>query len=385
MDSPSTIETPSLYHCFPRPSLVSGGQGQSPVRVVQQGKNSVGLEILESIICDGLVCTSEVLRAWTDPLRVEQMGEKRELREITRQTRACFTLCTADDLARPLANARFRDHSGRESTRPASHLDLFGSFGIGLDPLHARRIGVMPAMYFYTVSGTHDDGPEAILRRLAEARQALMALHMVEERSGRVRIPWVHTEWHEERASSQELGFTVDKAGVRARLSRLSSSDAASVFDLFDVDKRTSWQIVDKIDFILGLFQNTDSFIEDSPLAFYEQREWRLPYMSQMNLGWYSLGKHPRGRDPDRRHNNRGARRVRALLESAKGRPLTEEEAKATWVLFEVDKAPFATLISEIVCPPDQADAVGEIVARAQNGSRLRRDVKVTPLGLPRR
>ena len=238
----------------------------------------------------------------------------------------------------------------------------------------------MPALYFYTVSGTEDGGPEDVLRRLAEARQALIALHFVEERSGKVRIPWLHTEYHEERASSEELGFDVDNVEVKSRLERLSSKKAVGIFDLFDVDKRSSWQIIDKINFILGLFQNTDSFVEDSPLAFYEQREWRLPYMSQSHLGWYSLGEHPIGRDPDRKFNHRGARHVRELLDSARGRAMTEDEAKASWVLFEVDGAPFAKLIDEIICPPNQVDNIAALIKQGKQRGRLHHDIRISPL-----
>lgn len=348
--------------------------------MVRECDNTRGLAILQSILADGLACTSEALRSWTDPLRVERLGEKRELRFIARQTRSCFTLCTTEELARPHASVRFRDANGRVAVRPASHLDLFGSFGIALDPLRARRIGVMPTMYFYTVSGTQSGGPEDILHRLAEARQALTALHLVEERSRRVEIPWIDAPTPEGRASSEELGFFIDKAVIRERIDRISRREASFIFDIFDLDRRTSWQIVDKIDFILGLFQNTDSFLEDSPLSFYEQREWRLPYISQPNLGWYSLGEHPRCRDPDRPHNDCGAHRVRTILESAKGRPLTSDEACATWVLFEVDNAPFATLIDEIVCPPAYKEEVENIVQEAKKSGKAPQKIKITPI-----
>ena len=351
-----------------------------PVRVLRRSNDTLGLKILESILFEGLVCTSEVLRAWTDPIRVAKLGVERELHSVTRQTRACFTLCTAEDLARPHATVRFLEPSGREASRSTSHLELFGSFGIGINPLGARRIGIMPAMYFYTLSGAEDGGPEDVLWRLAEARQSLVALHVIEELSGKVPIPWIHTSVREERSSSEELGLSVSKEEVKSKLNKLTPQEASRIFDLFALDRRTSWQIIDKIDFVLGLFQNTDSFVEDSPLAFYEQREWRLPYISQKNLRWYSLGVHPRCRDPDGQSRSDGRGWVRRLLESGRGKSLSDDEAKATWVLYEVDSEPFAHLIEEVVCPPLHTEAVRAIVTKAPDAGRMRSNVRIKPL-----
>ncbi|PDT60519.1 hypothetical protein CO678_15925 [Bradyrhizobium diazoefficiens] len=239
-------------------------------------------------------------------------------------------------------------------------------------------MGVMPAMYYYQIEGVEDGGPEEMLRRLYEAKQTLLALHSIEERSGKVRMPWVHTAFSDERATSHDLGLTVDDQRVEGAIRGLVPRKAEAILPLFDVDRRSSWQIVDKINYILGLFQNTDSSVEHSPLAFYEQREWRLPYNSQTNLGWYSLGNHPTIRDPQKSENIRAAGVVLKMIERMKGRSLTESERDSTWVLFEVDRLPFASIIEEIICPTHAADRVERLVRSEISSGKLNRNVKIS-------
>jgi hypothetical protein len=371
------VTKPTLYHCFPRPKLVRREADDMVVRIPHSTNDSVGLDILEAIFNYGLVCTSEPLRVKTDPLRVLAEGRASELHTISEQTRACFTLSAFEDLSVPHASGYFRK-DGQDVLMPASHFDLFGGFGIAIDPIVGRRLGIMPAMYYYRIEGVDEGGPEEMLRRLHEAKQTLLALHLIEEKSGKVRIPWIHTAISSERATSNDLGLTVDDKRVETIIRELGSDKAAAILPLFDVDRRSSWQIIDKINYLLGLFQNTDSSFEHSPLAFYEQREWRLPYNSQSNLGWYSLGNHPKIRDPQKSENILAAEIVLKTVERIKGRSLTNSERDSTWVLFEVDALPFASNIEEIVCPNYMADRVERLVRREIHRGKINRGVKIS-------
>jgi len=332
----------------------------------------------------GLLCTSEKLRVSPDPLRASVEGREATEETIAVQTRACFTLCAFEDLTASQASAYFQI-DGRNISKPASHFDLFGGFGIALDPIAGRRMGVMPAMYYYRIDGVDDGAPEEMLRRLHEAKLTLLALHLIEEVSGAVRIPWLHTPVLNERTTSEALGLNVDDARVREAIRALTQRNAAGLLRLFDVDRRSSWQMVDKINYVLGLFQNTDSSIEDSPLAFYEQREWRLPYNSQTNLSWYSLGEHPAIRDPLKRENLASAHALLAQIERLRGRPLNPEERSATWVLFAVDGRPFSWGIEEIICPSWALTRVEDLVGREIARGGLAPSVRISLSDLPSR
>lgn len=254
--------------------------------------------------------------------------------------------------------------------RPASHFDLFGPVGFGLDPIQARRIGIMPAMYHYSASDVSDTAPTELLRRLAETRQTLLSLHLIEERSG-APLPHTHTPIMSERTTSEALGLVPSSQSQRLLLEKLAASDAQLVADLFYFDRRAFWELVDKLEFLLGLFQDTDSTIEESRLAFFEQREWRLPYNSQENTRWYCLGGQPKIRDPNRTDNTSNAEKTLAALEAARGRSLSEEEKKATWVLKEVDGRPFSRMIREIICPREQREDAAKLIQRSISNGML--------------
>ena len=49
---------------------------------------------------------------------------------------------------------------------------------------------------------------------------------------------------------------------------KLSEAQRREVFELFNTDRETALSLVGFIDMMLSLFQQTDSSLEDSPLAF---------------------------------------------------------------------------------------------------------------------
>ncbi len=302
---------------------------------------------------------------------------------MTTQTRACFTHCSFSELAEAKVDAFFCSHEGEDAEvvrKSASHFDLFGSFAIAIDPLEARRIGVMPAMYFYSFPDIDDTGPEDLLRRLSETRQTLLALHMLEEIAGNVEIPFLHSPYEQERSSSKELGLVVDDENARKVLENTRRFRARKSLAGLQFDRRTYWQLVDKIEYLLGLFQNTDSTIEESPLAFFEQREWRLPYNSQVNTTWFSLGEHPKIRDPNYERFAEPRREILKIVQGTNGRKASLSELKATWVLNSVDGKPFSQLIRRIVCPEQCFKRTKALVDKSKRIGLLRNDTKLVTI-----
>ena len=336
----------------------------------------------ESILSNGLLCASEELTVRTDPLRVRDFGVESKKEIVTRQTRACFTHGSLTELSLKRVKANFIsfvDGCQGVNQELSSHFDLFGRFAIAIDPLEARRIGVMPAMYYYSFPEIGESGPESLLRRLSETRQTLLALHTLEEKSDTVEIPFLHSSHFDERASSRELGLVVDNPEMHLILERTSKYRAKEILMGFQFDRRTFWQLVDKIEYLLGLFQNADSTLEDSPLAYYEQREWRLPYNSQQNTIWYSLGLHPKIRDPNAAEYRDCKQDILKLLKKVNTRELSNEERKATWVLHSVDGSRFSRLIRSVVCPKECLDYVTTTIDSYKQNGALRDDIKIVP------
>jgi len=71
---------------------------------------------------------------------------------------------------------------------------------------------------------------------------------------------------------------------------RLSVAQRRELFELFNTDREPALSLVGFIDMMLSLFQETDSYFDHSPLAFYQQREWRLIHHMRESAIWYCLG-----------------------------------------------------------------------------------------------
>ena len=268
------------------------------------------------------------------------------------------------------------EHDSR--SKQASHLDLFGPFAIALNPIDARRIGIMPTIYFYRLSHMYSSGPEDLLRRLSEVRQTLIALHIIEECSQTQDIPFRNTKSLKERTSSKSLGLYLNNPKAQLKLERLSRREARHFIDFLQFNRRTFWQLVDRIEYILGLFQDTDS--ENSPMDYYKQREWRLPLDFQANTVWYSLGNHPKIRNPKSEMFAGNVSQILDLYQTLRSGELSQEILNATWVLNLVDGKPFSQMIKEIICPSYCYNDVMNLVDKAKQLDKLLNSTKVTPI-----
>ena len=209
-----------------------------------------------------------------------------EKKNFSDQCRSCFTMARFEELKEPRAIANFENQLGDIEESPASHFDLFGRFGIGIDSIHGRAMNILPAMYFYKVSGSEESLSTHLLRRLIEIREILKVLSEIEFRyHGQKHFPFPQSD-------AARLGFTViDDIEVRQAIERINKYKANRILKPFKVDRLLAWNYVDYLDILISLFQDTDSTLEDSPLSFYEQREWRMVFHHHDDLEWISAEK----------------------------------------------------------------------------------------------
>jgi hypothetical protein len=287
-----------LFHAFPRPEHKTNSAGSVVRNPPTDEDRRRGLEILRLILTYGLLCTPERFMLYpnygTDNEEKRKYLEQGKPHDEIIQSRACFTLVNSLDLSKEY------ELSQNGQIRYSTHTDLFGEFAIGLDPVEAREIGVMPTVYYYrhnvrrsfeTIAGLGGQ----IVERLDEIRNVFSILSHIEA------IPHQGTEREELHPPPHELkrrGIKIRyESDIEAELAKIKAEEAALIFRLFDSDRIPAWNMVDFIHIMLSLYQTTDSTIEDAPLAFFQQREWRLVLHMMEGLKWFSLGSHPENRD----------------------------------------------------------------------------------------
>jgi hypothetical protein len=236
--------TLKLYHSFPRPAL----RHTSSFDLA-----ALGVEALHMMINFGAVLTPEDLIVPRNPAASPDGPARTQFP----QERVCFTLMNREELDEPGPGGR-------------SHAEQFGPFAIGLDPIRARALGVVPVMYFY--GGTHAINVSyEMLYRLRELRTLLSALARVEARAGRRgrEVP--------PGLELDDLGLAeIDRAPLSPRIEALSPDEARAVAGLFDTERVPAWNMIEWIDIILNFFQTADSKTTSDSLAYFQQREWRI-------------------------------------------------------------------------------------------------------------
>src|SRR5262249_18570362 len=133
---------------------------------------------------------------------------------------------------------------------------------------------------------------------------------------------------------------------VMRKVYGLSKRRRLKVFELFDIDREGALNLVSFTEMMLSLFQETDSTIDGSVLAFYQQREWRLIHHMRLGMIWYCLGQQPEFRDRQRRSRPLHIAQLRRTVEILSGETRTEEYFKHCWLLEKVDGMPIRQLIS---------------------------------------
>ena len=152
----------------------------------------------------GLLMTPENLRIDKNRRAYNVELQKTEFSQI----RACFTLIDRGQLWQ-----RLRRGTGEVQ----SHVDLFGKFAIGLDPIEARRLGAIPVIYFYRGTSKDINMSMEILYNLRELRSLAVAIARIEARAA---IPGRDT--YGDRVLD-ELGYTLEgDPVVKERIERMS-------------------------------------------------------------------------------------------------------------------------------------------------------------------
>lgn len=339
-----------LFHSFMRPFT------RSHRSIVPTGDrdHELSFHTLELILKYGLVCTPEQFPLFADaaserPAKVELLNQNIGYDTIS-QSRACFTLLDSLELAQEY---RPSDTGPEEYW---SHADLFGEFAIGLDPIEARDLGILPVVYTYRHTTFNRELPSSglgsqVVHRLDEMRTLLAILSRVESANGlRCAAPW---EMLRPLMSVLRYEPKIDR-----KLQDLSPADAETVFEFFDTDRIAAWNLADIVTILLSLYQTTDSTFADAPLAFFQQREWRLVHHVRLGTEWYSLGDHEEYRDPlmpkyeDARSEIND--HVSDVWQRRQKDPLKYDWFRNhCWVIAKIDGKPFRDFVREIIVPSE--------------------------------
>lgn len=262
-------DEPFLFHCFPSKF---GALNNREIGSAQNVNNdviskTVGLEILRSTLSSGLLLTTESV-----PVARLPGSEQADYPPIKiEQSRACFTLATCESLTQPNP---FLGHS---------HLDVFGYFGIGLDPIAARDFEMCPVTYYYAPNEEQQHYPlsSANVHALIEVREILSQLTLLEAKQDLSDYPTT--------SRYRDVEPFFEKAGVgllhqpperlsklNQRCEKISANEIRPVLECLQTDKRPLWQLVEAIDLITGLYQTADSSSLGASMYYYSQLEWRI-------------------------------------------------------------------------------------------------------------
>jgi hypothetical protein len=362
-----------LFHSFPRPRRVGLN-----TRADEDRRDATSLLVLESILRYGILCTPERLNIF--PAHLTMNRRKRKLLESGSpeyshsQSRFCLTLCDAPELferkIRGIVPAS--DGPRSEERHPVSHADLFGFFAVAFDPLSARRLGIVPTVYFspsdifghrFLPGGGEAPGLNIqIVQRLKELRE-LLIVHAMIERSVTTadgsQLPG------DDVLHALDLRLPFEDEIVR-RVYALSDDDRRRVFDLFDIDRELALGLVSFTEMMLSLFQETDSSADAGVLAFYQQREWRLIHHMREGMLWYCLGEQPVFRNPFATMRRKEIERLKSIVNEVAASERSESYFKHCWLLEQVDGVHVNQFIANVVVPARMLQRVREAVRRAE-------------------
>jgi hypothetical protein len=344
-----------LYHAFPRPrgNYLDSKRG-----------HELGFRILELILTHGLLCTPERFTIEPDP-STQNLEKRRRLmngepeEEIT-QSRACFTLLHLEELSQRITAS---------SDVTPSHQELFGDFAIGFDAIEAREIGILPVVYFY--KSEHDIpfsiskhkkisglGSE-IVHRLLEIRTLLSILANIEAIADPIDLELPS------RQKLKEIGITLNyESEIEKKIDGLTRNEACRIFDLFNSDRVVTWSIHDFVTMLLSFYQTVDSTAASEPLAFFNQREWRLIHHFRPGLLWFNLSMTPKILNPVEEIFLQSKLSIREFLKELwQVEQLREDRIEKFWVLAGVGDYNFRDFVREVVVPRDYVDRALRLVS----------------------
>lgn len=262
-----------FYHSFPRTVDRNGVRFLSP-----NEEESIGLDILDSIVEHGLLLTPEefrIPREFNQPASTIERTLKRPGR------RACFTALDENEL---------NDHS-----------KTFGSFCLAIDAIDARLLGMMPTMYVY--SATNDSQTKTIditdggfgiglVHRLRDIHALCSSLANFEAKLKKVddRFSYAYCQ---ETLNFFGMQIEDDDNNIGA-FNDTSTILAKQIIEHLPAKRAPMQDLVMAIEMLLGMFQSTDGHT-GKDLLYYAQREWRLigMYSPNVNLIHMDLESYP--------------------------------------------------------------------------------------------
>ncbi|HLG54459.1 MAG TPA: hypothetical protein VI485_03955 [Vicinamibacterales bacterium] len=268
------------------------------------------------------------------------------------QSRMCFTLCEERELFQRFARGYVPPSFRGERPPLAAHADLFGAFSLAVDVPAARQIGILPATYYspvdaqgqrYNALGGSPGLHLQIIQKLKELRDVSVVLAIV-ERSLTVGGEQLPTD---DMLKALDIGLPYQPDIIK-KAYQLSVAQRRELFELFNTDREPALSLVGFIDMMLSLFQETDSYFDGTPLAFYQQREWRLIHHMRQGALWYCLGNQPVFRNPLARARLDAIRELRHDLGGARR---DDEYFSNCWVLEQIDGTPLREFISCFIVP----------------------------------
>lgn len=233
----------------------------------------------------------------------------------------------------------------------------------------------MPTVYYYKYDKYNSSKKTAglgsqIIERLDEMRGLFSVLSYIEAKADVGKNAPVMPSVEDLQSMDIRVRHQKD---IEAELARLSMKDASFVFRLLNTDRVSAWNLVDFVEIMLSLYQTTDSTIEDAPLAFFHQREWRLVHHMMDGLVWFGLGNHFGGRDPFAQHFRDEKHKISEWVKKIFSQRLKEIEKEKkekyiewvfnhSWVLTGTQELHFRDFVHEIVAPEDYCQKVQQLV-----------------------
>ncbi|MGF2033732.1 MAG: hypothetical protein RMZ43_000115 [Nostoc sp. CmiVER01] len=371
-----------LYHCFPRHLSTFRSEINRDIIVSEELYHQIGNLLLKSILENGLLLTPESfsvrdsqylhrqnLWEWQTPSQ-EQIGNRFQMQQV----RACFTLATAFELKRPIPGTSPLSSHNQGASSLISHFDLFGGFAIGLDPIEARSLGAIPTIYHYPPVnnytsplysyGTGSTLSFELISRLIEARKLLIGLAYIEA------LADGNCEHSLTIRQLQEMGQTLDdepKSVIEAA-SHLNKNLAKQIYPLFDTERVPIWNIIEHIELLLSLFQVADSLKRDRPLAYFQQKEWRIIQYNKQGLDCKPLFV--------KESNQRNHEKIDKLLDysyqidNLLKKPVFQtmfdriENTRNFWLLMSCDRLNFRDFIKQIIVPDCALESTQALVSK---------------------
>jgi hypothetical protein len=275
---------------------------------------------------------------------------------IVEQRRACFTLMSRDELL-----------------QPGGHTKAFGEFTIGLDALEARRLGIMPTIYYYRPCS--DGKPSAeeaaidgglsqeILFRMSEARRVVLALAHIEAISARQSGQFKSEDY------LRRAGLTLDdEPNVASAIANLEEASSKRILNYFETDRVSACNLVEWLEIILSLFQTADSKNRNTPLEYFAQREWRL--IQAYSHGFHCLPLSAEKslnlpNEESRAYANACREHLTEVIRKAK----SKLNAESCYLFVGLPEKHFRDFITEIIVPSDWAVSVRSLVNEMENHS----------------